>query len=340
LPPTIGFGALLIEGARFSRNALLVFGIPAISALAFVHYPSLKALSGFVFCLSLTLASVVCHEFLHALTAFLLGDKSVYGRGYLRLNPLKYLVGFHSLMFPAIIYVISGIFLPGAAVFIRIEQIRHPAARSLVYLAGVVANGAFLVVILALLRSGTVTPGSDFAALLQFAAFCQICIIVFNLLPVPGLDGWGVISPIFATGVQRLMTALSPLIIFSFAIVLFSAETVNRNYAKSIADIATRFDLELDMILTGKSYAMILNSEGCTICEDFRVLAMSIGEWTTGPMEPSAQQDRLEGISPLREGRDLSELTMAERSEAEKLATAAELRHRCSKAVGLARPYP
>lgn len=297
LPPNIGIGALLIEGARFSRNAVLVFGIPVISAAAFVHYPSFKALSGFLFCLSLTLASVVCHEFLHALTAFLLGDKSVYKRGYLRLNPIKYLVGIHSLTFPAIIFVISGIFLPGAAVFIRFEHIRHPAARSLVYLAGVIANGAFLVAIIALLRSGAVTPGSDFAALLHFAAFCQICIIVFNLLPVPGLDGWGVISPIFATGVQKLATALSPLIILSFAIALISSETVNRNYAKSIADIATGFDLEFDAILTGKSYAMILNSEGCAICEEFRALAMSIREWNPGPIDPSARLDQLVGIS-------------------------------------------
>jgi Zn-dependent protease len=297
LPAKVGFGALLIEGARFLRNALLVFGIPFLSAVAFVHYPSFKALSGFFFCFSLTLASVVCHEFLHAVAAFLLGDKSVYRRGYLRLNPIKYLVGFHSLTFPAVIFAISGIFLPGAAVFIRFDHIRHPVARSLVYLAGVIANGVFLVAILALLRSGAVTPGSDFAALLHFAAFCQICIIVFNLLPVPGLDGWGVISPIFATGVQKLMTALSPLIIVSFAVALISSESVNRSYASSIADIAKGFELEFNAILTGKSYAMIINSEGCAVCEEFHVIATSIREWRPGLKDPSARRDQLVGIS-------------------------------------------
>lgn len=297
LPPKVGFVALLIEGARFSRNALLVFGIPLMSAVAFLHYPSFKAMSGFVFCLSLTVASVVCHEFLHAVAAFLLGDKSVYTRGYLRLNPIKYLAGFHSLTFPAVIFAISGIFLPGASVFIRFDHIRHPVAKSLVYLAGVIANGIFLVAILALLRSGAVTPGSDFAALLHFAAFCQICIIVFNLLPVPGLDGWGVISPIFAAGVQKLMTALSPLIIVSFAVALISSESVNRSYASSIADIAKRFELESDAILTGKTYAMILGPSGCAICEEVGVLTTSIREWRPGLRDPSARRDQMVGIS-------------------------------------------
>jgi Zn-dependent protease len=270
LPPQISVTALLVEGARFSRNAVLLFGIPLISGLAFLYHPSFQALSGFTFCLSLTVASVACHEFLHALAAFLLGDRTVYSRGYLRLNPIKYFMGFHTLALPTLIFVFSGIFLPGAAVFIRFDHIPHPVARSLVYLTGVVANALFLVAILALLRSGAVAPGSDFSAVLQFAAFCQICIIVFNLLPVPGLDGWGVISPIFASGVQKLLNALSPLIVVGFAFALISSDAVNSSYASSITQIARASGLELEEILEGKSYAMLGNSEGCTICDDLR----------------------------------------------------------------------
>jgi hypothetical protein len=147
------------------------------------------------------------------------------------------------------------------------------------------------------LRSGFVTPGSDFASLLQFAAFCQICIIFFNLLPVPGLDGWGVISPIFATGVQKLMAALSPLIIVSFAVALISSESVNRSYASSIADITKRFELESDAILTGKTYAMILGPSGCAICEEVGVLATTIREWRPSLKDPLARRDQLVGIS-------------------------------------------
>jgi Zn-dependent protease len=297
LPPKVGFVALLIEGARFSRNALLVFGIPLMSAVAFLHYPSFKALSGFVFCLSLTVASVVCHEFLHAVAAFLFGDKTVYGRGYLRLNPLKYLAGFHSLALPSVVFAFSGIFLPGAAVFIRFDHIPNAVARSLVYLAGVLANGLFLAAILAVLRSGFVTPGSDFASLLQFAAFCQICIIFFNLLPVPGLDGWGVISPIFAAGVQKLMNALAPVIILLFAVTLVSSESVNKNYAGYIADISARSGLELDAVLAGKSYAMIMDAKGCRICAEIRVIATNIREWTTSPRDLSAHLDQQMAIS-------------------------------------------
>lgn len=297
LLPKISFTALLIEAAGFTRNAVLLFGIPFISGLAFLYYPSVKALSGVAFCLSLTVLSVACHEFLHAIAAFLLGDRTVYSRGYLRLSPIKYFAGLHSLALPALIFAFSGIFLPGAAVFIRFDYIRHPVARSLVYLAGIIANGAFLAAILALLRSDAVAPGSDFAALLQFAAYCQICIIAFNLLPVPGLDGWGVIAPIFANGVQKLMDVLSPLIILLFAVALVSSETVNRNYAGTIADISSRSGLDLEAVLTGKSYAMIMGAEGCRICAELRNIATNIRDWKTAPMDPSAHLDQLVGIS-------------------------------------------
>jgi Zn-dependent protease len=297
LPPHINVTGLLVEGARFSRNAVLLFGIPFISGLAFLYHPSFKALSGFTFCLSVTVASVACHEFLHALAAFLLGDRTVYSRGYLRLNPVKYFMGFHTLALPTLIFVFSGMFLPGAAVFIRFDHIHHPVARSLVYLAGIIANGIFLVAILALLRSEAVTPGSDFAALLQFAAFCQICIIVFNLLPVPGLDGWGVISPVFANGVQKLMDALSPLIILLFVVTLISSEAVNRNYAGTIADISARSGLEFEAVITGKSYAMIMGAEGCRVCAELRDIATNIRDWKTAPTDPSTHLDQLVGIS-------------------------------------------
>lgn len=273
LPQPVPFHGYLIEAARFLRNCFLLLALPALSAYAFLHYAPLKATAGLVFCLSLTIASIAFHEFLHAILAYLFGDATVYRRGYLRMNPFKYMLGFHSLVMPAAIFAFSGIFLPGAAVYIRFDRIVNPLARSLVYLAGVAANIIFLGAILLALKSGGVAKGSDFAALLQFAAFCQICIIVFNLLPVPGLDGWGAISPIFADGVQKLMSALSPLIVLTFAALLVGSDSVNRSYAENIGRIVSHFGLEFDAILAGRSYAMVAGPDGCRICAEISGLA-------------------------------------------------------------------
>lgn len=265
----------LVEAARFLKNAFLILSLPVLFAACFLHLREFHFTFGLMFVLSLTLASVVFHEFFHALAAFALGDRSVYHRGYLSLNPLKYLLGFHSLFFPAMVFLFSGIFLPGAGVHVRFDRIPNPLSRSVVFLAGVLANVIFLAAIIAVLKSGAAARESDFNALLQFAAFCQVCIIFFNLLPIPGLDGWGVIAPIFAEGVQKLMNALSPVIVIVFAVLLIGSESVNSRYASSIADIVSRLELQSDAIHAGRSYAVILGPDGCLMCREMTKLNLA-----------------------------------------------------------------
>lgn len=172
----------------------------------------LRAPPGFMTFLFVVLGWIVAltvHEFGHAYVAWKAGDHSVAARGYLSFNPLLYADLVTSLVIPVVVLVIGGIALPGGAVYLRPDLMRSPSWRSAASLAGPAGTLAVLTGLAALLAigglagwSGPLWPAVALLALFQAMAF------VFNLLPVPGLDGYGVIRPFLPPGVQ---TAIAPL---------------------------------------------------------------------------------------------------------------------------------
>lgn len=147
----------------------------------------LIVLVGWIFSLSL-------HEFAHALVAYYGGDKTVKEKGYLTFNPLKYTHPMLSIVFPIIFLMMGGIGLPGGAVYIEDWRIRNPRWRSMVSLAGPAANLLVAIVIALIFRFAPwgmdgIWPGLAFLGLLQVSA------VVFNLIPLPPLDGYGMFRP-------------------------------------------------------------------------------------------------------------------------------------------------
>jgi Zn-dependent protease len=146
--------------------------------------------------------SVVVHEFGHAFIAWKAGDTTVAEKGYLTLDPLKYSDVGVTIVLPLIALLLGGIGFPGAAVYIRQDLIRSRLGRSLTSLAGPAGT---LVVLLALsatlsaLWAGEATPLIQAIAVL---AFLQATALILNLLPVPGLDGYGVIRPFLPASMQ------------------------------------------------------------------------------------------------------------------------------------------
>ncbi|WP_424189396.1 site-2 protease family protein [Actinokineospora sp. G85] len=138
--------------------------------------------------------SLCVHEFGHAIVAYKGGDWTIPEKGYLSLDPRRYTDPVLSLLLPILFLLIGGLPLPGGAVWINQSALRSRAVASRVSLAGPLSN---LVIGILLLTAVTLIPdmnltllaGLSFLALLQFAAF------VLNILPVPGLDGWGAIEP-------------------------------------------------------------------------------------------------------------------------------------------------
>ncbi len=158
----------------------------------------------FVFVIAGWTVSLCLHEFGHAYTAWRFGDRDVELRGYLTLNPAKYASPLLSLGLPALFIALGGIGLPGGAVYVRTEYMT-PSQRTLVSLAGPFAN---LVLAVVLLVSTAALFDSDhpvFWAGLAFLGFLQVTALLLNLLPIPGLDGYGALEPHLSPDTQRAL---------------------------------------------------------------------------------------------------------------------------------------
>ncbi|MDR3082084.1 MAG: site-2 protease family protein [Streptomyces sp.] len=165
----------------------------------------------FLFVTAAWIVSLCLHEYAHARTALLGGDITVGAKGYLTLNPLAYTHALLSIVLPVIFVIMGGIGLPGGAVFIERSRIRGRWRHSLISAAGPLTNVLFAVVCTApfWLHALNGVP-SDFRYALAFLALLQVTAAILNFLPVPGLDGYGVIEPWLSYKVKRQVEPFAP----------------------------------------------------------------------------------------------------------------------------------
>lgn len=160
--------------------------------------------------------SLCLHEFGHAFVAYKGGDREVYYKGYLTLDPRRYTDPVLSLVLPLILLAIGGIPLPGGAVWINHYALRSKRVETMVSLAGPLSN-----LVLAVLLSISVDvfdPSPGLASALSFLALLQVFAFVLNILPIPGLDGWGAIEPYLSPEAQRFGAKArpwAPLVLFA-----------------------------------------------------------------------------------------------------------------------------
>ena len=156
--------------------------------------------------------SLCLHEFSHAAVAYRGGDYSGRHKGYLTLDPRRYPEPVFSLIIPLLLLLVGGIPLPGGAVWINHNALRSRAVRTMVSLAGPLSNlviGVLLTVVVRLVATMSNPPFALVAAL-SFLALLQILAFVLNILPVPGLDGWGALEPYLSPEAQRFGRTVRP----------------------------------------------------------------------------------------------------------------------------------
>jgi len=150
----------------------------------------------FVFVVWGWILSLVLHEFAHAFVAFAAGDHSVQEKGYLTLDVTRYVHPVMSIGLPVLILVAGGIALPGGAVWVQPAAMRSRAWRSAVSLAGPAMNLLFGALMLLPVTFGWVDERNlGLMLALLLVAWFQIVAVALNMLPIPGLDGFGAIEP-------------------------------------------------------------------------------------------------------------------------------------------------
>jgi len=152
--------------------------------------------------------SLCLHEFGHAAVAYRAGDTSVRDKGYLTLDIRRYTDVGLSFVLPVIFLLLGGIPLPGGAVWINHWAIRSRAALALTSLAGPLTNLALGVVLT--VAVATVAMPVGLAVGLSCLALVQVFAFVLNILPVPGLDGFGVFEPYLSREAQALAAKARP----------------------------------------------------------------------------------------------------------------------------------
>lgn len=141
--------------------------------------------------------SVVIHEVSHGFTALLLGDKTAKYAGRLTLNPIPHLDFFGSILLPLILIVSRSPFLIGWAKPVPYNPYNLSNQKwgpALVGAAGPLSNFTVAIIFGLLVRFEEALPLSDaFIAIITYITLINLVLGVFNLLPIPPLDGSKVI---------------------------------------------------------------------------------------------------------------------------------------------------
>lgn len=168
-------------------------------------------------------AVLIClsfHEASHAFAAFILGDSTAKNNGRMTLNPLSHIdpIGFLALLF----------FHFGWAkpVPINYRNLKKPKRDSaIIALAGPISN-FFLATIFYTIAYGIITVNYNdltyaIAQFLSLTAMISVGLGVFNLIPIPPLDGSHILMPILPRKQQLFMRDKAQFIQFGLIIGLY-----------------------------------------------------------------------------------------------------------------------
>lgn len=204
------------------------------------------------------LASVVLHEFMHGLAAYFGGDRSVRERGYLTLNPLKFVDPVFSVVMPVFFVLIGGLPLMGGRTIVHSHNLRSRHWDSAVSLAGPLTNLGLAIVITLVLRAGIVDPWTPLGAGLAFLALMEFAAAMFNLIPWPPLDGFGALAPYLPTELVAQARSLGYGGYFLLIAAFWTVPFVGDFFWDQVYTVASNLSLPFGPAWWGESQALFL----------------------------------------------------------------------------------
>lgn len=185
--------------------------------------PGLSDLNTLSFFIAVIVA-ITIHEFAHAWMANRLGDPTARLEGRLTLNPIKHLDPLGTLVMVVSIFAAGMGFGWGRPVPVNPYNLKHKNGDMWVSLAGPFSNFilALAIALVFALIPATIASGwsLDFVNLIRILISVNVALGIFNLLPIPPLDGSKVLFSLLPPGKNEIRTFLErySLIIFFFLI--------------------------------------------------------------------------------------------------------------------------
>ena len=173
--------------------------------------------------LAIILASVILHELAHGAVAYYLGDHTARDAGRLTLNPLKHIDPIMSILVPVVLYLLRAPVFGGAKpVPINSRNLKwHEWGLALVAIAGPLTNFliAFITFLIAYFSGGLyISSGELTHFVFTEIIFINLGFMLFNLIPIPPLDGSRILYAIAPDFIRDFMAQMEQ---YGFIIVYF-----------------------------------------------------------------------------------------------------------------------
>lgn len=179
--------------------------------------------------LGVILVSMTLHEAMHGYIAYFLGDDTAKLEGRLTLNPVKHIDPFLTLLLPLLLAVVGAPIFGGAKpVPFNPTRLRYDEwGAALVALAGPLTNLIIAFVLFGVYALAGAPQSGTVALILMTGVMVNLGFFVFNIIPIPPLDGSRVLYALAPDFARRGMEAIERYgIIFVFLIVMLASSVI------------------------------------------------------------------------------------------------------------------